>query len=123
MRFTRTAAIVCALIGYGTAAIAAAPQMDGQLPMYPAGKLDPKEASLTPDAIAHGVPLVLLTQDPVTTVTTWYGSQLPKSCTRQDGSGGTKFACPGGTIVVYAKSGQTQIALLPPSSSDKAIER
>jgi hypothetical protein len=114
MRFTLTMAVLCALVGYGTAATAAAPQMDGQLPMYPAGKLDPKEASLTPDAIAHGVPLVLLTQDPLTTVTGWYAGQIPKSCSRQDASGGTKFACPGGSIMVYAKGGQTQIALIPP---------
>ncbi len=114
MRFTLTVAVFCALVGYGTAAIAAAPQMDGQLPMYPGGKLDPKESSLTPDAIAHGVPLVLLTQDPPTTVTNWYVQQVAKSCARQDASGATKFACPGGSIMIYAKSGQTQIALIPP---------
>jgi hypothetical protein len=114
MRSMFTAAVFFALLATGTAALAAATQMDGQLPMYPAGKLDPRETSLTPAAIAHGVPLVLLTQDPVTTVTGWYASEVPKSCARQDASGTTKFACPGGSIMIYAKSGQTQIALIPP---------
>jgi hypothetical protein len=95
-------------------AFAADVQMDGKLPMYPHGKLDPKEASLTADAIARGVPLVLLTADSVATVDGWYAAHVAKACTRQTANGGVKFACPDGSIMVYAHDGQTQVALIPP---------
>jgi hypothetical protein len=95
-------------------AFAADYQLDGQLPMYPPGKLDPKESSVTPAAMAHGGPLVLLTADSVATTNAWYALHVPKTCTRQDAAQGTKFACPGGSIMVYARAGQTQIALIPP---------
>ncbi len=95
-------------------AFAADYQTDGKLPMYPHGKLDPKESSLTADAIAHGVPLVLLTADSVATVDGWYGAHVSKACTRQTANGGVKFACPDGSIMVYAHDGQTQVALIPP---------
>jgi hypothetical protein len=109
-----------AAIAACTAFLAAAPvfaagiQLDGRLPMYPNGKLDPKESSLTPAAIAHGVPLVLLTADSVRVVDAWYGSHAPKACTRQEAGGGLKYACPGGSIMIYAHGGQTQVALVPP---------
>jgi hypothetical protein len=41
-------------------------------------------------------------------------SHTAKACHRQDAPGGTKFACPGGSIMLYAKDGKTQIALIPP---------
>ncbi len=82
--------------------------------MYPGAKLDAKESSLTPDAIAHGVPLVVLTADPVSKVDAWYATNAPKTCSRQQASGGVKYACPGGSIMIYAHQGQTQIALIPP---------
>jgi predicted secreted protein len=95
-------------------AFAADYQLDGQLPMYPHGKLDTKESSVTPAAIAHGVPVVLLTADSVATTNAWYASHVAKTCSRQDAAQGTKFACPGGSIMIYAHAGQTQIALVPP---------
>ena len=81
--------------------------------MYPQGKLDAKEASLTPGAIAQGVPAVLLTSDSVGTVDKWYAAHVPHSCERQAAKGGIKFAC-SGSIMVYQHDGQTQIALIPP---------
>ena len=113
MKLIRSA-IVLATIFAATPAFAADPQLDGQLPMYPNGVLDSKESSMTPAAIAHGAPLVLLTSDSVGTVDAWYASHAAKACQRQDASGATKFACPGGSIMVYAKDGKTQIALIPP---------
>jgi hypothetical protein len=108
------AALCAALAAIAAPVFAADYQLDGQLPMYPHGKLDPKEASLTPAAIAHGVPLVLLTSDSVHEVDAWYGSHAPKACTRQEASGGVKFACPGGSIMIYEHDGRTQIAFVPP---------
>jgi hypothetical protein len=117
MKHVLLPAALCAAIA-ATVSHAPAPaaeyQLDGQLPMYPHGKLDAKEASLTPAAIAHGVPLVLLTSDPVHDVDAWYASHAPKGCTRREASGGIKFACPGGSIMIYAHAGQTQIAFVPP---------
>lgn len=78
--------------------------------MYPHGAFDAKESNLTPAAIAHGSPLVLLTSDSVGTVNSRYAAHA-SACHRQDASGATKFACPGGSIMVYAKDGKTQIAL------------
>src|ERR1700689_5293751 len=98
---------VCAAFLTAAPSLAAGVQLDGRLPMYPNGKLDPKESSLTPAAIAHGVPLVLLTADSVRVVDGWYGSHVPKACTRQEASGGLKYACPGGSIMIYAHAGQT----------------
>jgi hypothetical protein len=88
-------------------------QRDGQLPMYPGAKLDAKESSVTPDAIAHGVPIVVLTSDPVKKVDAWYLGHA-KECKRQEAQGGVKYACPGGSIMIYLHEGQTQIALIPP---------
>ncbi len=111
---TLLSAAALAAILVAQPAFAADYQTDGKLPMYPHGKLDPKESSLTADAIAHGVPLVLLTDDSVATVDGWYAAHVAKSCTRQAANGGGKFACPGGSIMVYAHDGQTQVALIPP---------
>jgi hypothetical protein len=116
MTITKTLLSPAALAAFliGPAVSAADYQTDGKLPMYPHGKLDPKESSLTADAIAHGVPLVLLTADSVATVDGWYGAHVAKACTRQIANGGVKFACPDGSIMVYAHDGRTQVALIPP---------
>jgi hypothetical protein len=103
-----------AIVAAASPVLAAEYTLDGQLPMYPHGQLDAKESSLTPAAIAHGVPLVLLTSDGIDVVDAWYGGHLPKACTRQQASGGLKYACPGGSIMVYPHAGKTQIALIPP---------
>lgn len=88
---------------------ASAFQLNGTLPMYPPGHaMNEMPAS----AIAAGVPLVLETTDSVQTVDTWYTSNAPKSCIRSAQTGGVKYQCPGGAIMIYAK-GSTQIAFVP----------
>ncbi len=102
----------CAALACSLPVAALAAQMNGQLPMYPNAKLDPKESSLTPAAIAHGVPLVLLSNDSVRTVDHWYSSHVPKGCARQETHGAFKYACPTGSIMIYTHGG-TQIAFVP----------
>ena len=89
---------------------ASAAQLNGQLPMYPHGhNMNAMPASV----IAAGVPMVLETADPVSAVDTWYTSNAPKACTRTAQSGGIKYACPSGSIMIYAHGGKTQIAFVP----------
>ena len=116
MTMKNSLAAITACAAFLTAApiLAAGTQLDGQLPMYPNGKLDAKESSVTPAAIAHGVPLVLLTADSVRVVDAWYGSHAPKACTRQEANAAINYACAGGSIMIYAHGGQTQVALIPP---------
>jgi hypothetical protein len=102
----------CAALASAGPAFADTIQMNGKLPMYPHATLDPKEASLTPEVIAQGAPLVILTDDSVAKVDGWYKSHAPKECTRQEASTGVKYACPTGSIMIYSK-GQTQIAFVP----------
>jgi hypothetical protein len=88
---------------------ASAFQLDGKLPMYPNGhNMNDMPAS----AVAMGVPLVLKTSDSIATVDAWYASNAPKPCVRSAQSGGVKYQCPGGSIMIYAKDA-TQIALVP----------
>ena len=105
---------VSAAIAVAAPAFAEGYQLDGQLPMYPHGALDSRESSLTPAAIAQGVPLVLLTSDSVQTVVAWYTPRVPKTCSKQVASGAVKLACPGGSIMIYVHDGKTQVALIPP---------
>ena len=88
---------------------ASAFQLDGKLPMYPHSR---NMNSMPASVIAMGVPLVLETADSVSTVDAWYTSNAPKSCARSAQSGGVKYQCPGGSIMIYAK-GMTQIAFVP----------
>ena len=84
-------------------------RVDGKLPMYPnARNMNDMPAA----AIAMGVPLVLETADSVPRVDAWYTSNAPKSCTRSAQSGGVRYQCAGGSIMIYAK-GATQIAFVP----------
>jgi hypothetical protein len=112
MRNIIVALATIAALGLPVAATAAPAAFDGKLPMYPNGTLDPREASITPAALAQGVPVVELTSDSVATVDRWYAAHT-KSCTRQAASGGFKYACAGGSIMIYNHSG-TQIAFVPP---------
>ncbi len=94
---------------------AAAVQSNGKLPMYPRGRnLNEMPAS----AVERGVPMVLETGDSVQTVDAWYKANAPKSCARSTASQGVKYACPSGSIMIYAHAGKTQIAFVPtmPSS-------
>jgi hypothetical protein len=86
-----------------------AQQLDGKLLMYPGGhNLNDMPAS----AIAAGVPLVMETGDSVDTVDAWYMSNS-KSCARSAQSGGVKYQCDGGSIMIYDHAGKTQVALVP----------
>jgi hypothetical protein len=99
-------------------AAAPAARTNGKLPMYPRGRnLNDMPAS----AVAMGVPMVLETSDSVQTVDAWYKSNAPRSCARSTASQGVKYACPSGSIMIYAHAGKTQIAFVPtmPSSTGR----
>jgi hypothetical protein len=86
-----------------------AQQLDGKLLMYPGGhNLNDMPAS----AVTAGVPLVLETGDSVDKVDAWYTANA-KSCTRSAQSGGVKYQCDGGSIMIYDHAGKTQVALVP----------
>ncbi|MEO6967328.1 MAG: hypothetical protein ABI132_02575 [Rhodanobacteraceae bacterium] len=105
--------IALALAGALVCAAASAMQFDGKLPMYPRGhNMNDMPAS----AIAMGVPMVLETTDAVHLVDLWYTSNA-KSCTRSAASGGVKYQCPSGSIMIYAHGGNTQIAFVPAMAS------
>ena len=89
---------------------AMAAQSNGKLPMYPHAK---NMNDMPAGVIAAGVPMVLETADAVATVDTWYTGNAPKACTRSAQSGGIKYACPSGSIMIYAHGGKTQIAFVP----------
>ncbi|HEY1435155.1 MAG TPA: hypothetical protein VGG65_07255 [Thermoanaerobaculia bacterium] len=91
------------------AASASNAKSDGGLPIYPRGRnLKDTPAS----AVAKGVPMVLETSDSVATVDDWYKSNT-HGCTRTTASQGVKYACPTGSIMIYAHDGKTQIAFVP----------
>lgn len=84
--------------------------MNGQLPLYPRGhNMNDMPAS----AIAMGVPMVLETTDAVHVVDLWFASNASKSCARSEASGALKYACPGGSIMIYVHGDKTQIAYVP----------
>lgn len=86
-----------------------AQQLDGKLPIYPRGH---DMSDMPAAAISAGVPLVVETSDSVDVVDGWYASNA-KSCTRTAQSGGVKFQCPGGSIMIYVHDAKTQVALVP----------
>ncbi len=101
--------IAVAVAGALVCATAFAVDFDGKLPMYPRGhNMNDMPAS----AIAMGVPMVLETTDAVHLVDLWYTSNA-KSCTRSAASGGVKYQCATGSIMIYAHGATTQIALVP----------
>jgi hypothetical protein len=86
-----------------------AQQLDGKLLMYPGGR---NLNDMPSSAIAAGVPLVLETGDSVSTVDAWYTVNA-KACARSAQSGGVKYQCDGGSIMIYDHAGKTQVALVP----------
>jgi hypothetical protein len=101
--FAATALVVCLS--------AAAADMNGQLPMYPHARNVNGSMSKAPPGMT-GL-MVLESDDAVNTVDAWYAANAPKSCARSSASGGTKFACRAGSIMIYAHGGKTQIAYVP----------
>ena len=96
--------------GGGSSKPSASVRMDGKLPMYPhARNLNDIPASV----IERGAPMVLETADSVTTVDAWYKTNASKPCTRSAADQGVKYACPGGSIMIYGHEGKTQIAFVP----------
>ena len=90
-------------------ATASALELDGQLPMYPAGH---NLSDMPASAVAKGVPLVLETADAVPKVDQWYSANA-KACTRSAQDKGVKYQCPTGSIMIYEHGGKTQVALVP----------
>lgn len=102
--------ITLALAGTLICTAASAASMNGKLPMYPNGHN--MNSDIPASAIARGVPMVLETADSVTTVDHWYSANA-KSCARTSASGGVKYACASGSIMIYPHEGKTQIAFVP----------
>jgi hypothetical protein len=91
--------------------VAFAAPANGQLPLYPNGhNMNADMPSLPP---GMSVPMVLETGDAVQTVDKWYTTNAPKACARTTASAGVKYACPSGSIMIYAHGGKTQIAFVP----------
>jgi len=86
-----------------------AQQFDGKLPMYPGAR---NLSDLPAAAVKAGVPMVTETSDSVDVVDGWYKSNA-QACTRSAQSGGVKFQCAGGSIMIYLHEGKTQIAFVP----------
>ena len=105
-RFIQPAVVALAAL---VASVAMAQQFDGKLPMYPGGH---NLSDMPAAAVKAGVPLVAETGDSVDAVDAWYKANAP-SCTRSAQSGGVKFQCAGGSIMIYQKAGKTQIAFVP----------
>lgn len=84
--------------------------MNGSLPLYPNGRNMNTDMSVPPPGT--GAPMVLATADSVPKVDAWYAANAPKGCARTTASGAVKYACPGGSIMIYDKGG-TQIAFVP----------
>lgn len=106
---TASAAVMAAL--FATAPAYAADR-DGSLPLYPHGTVAAGMGSIPTSALAQGVPYQQSTADSVGTVDAWYKSNAPKSCTRLAASGGVRYTCPGGTIVIQNHNG-TLISFVP----------
>jgi hypothetical protein len=97
--------------------VASAPADDGSLPMYPGSRNTNRE--MPASAVAKGVPVVLETGDSAATVDAWYRSHTSGSCERIAVERAVKYACPIGSIMIYAHEGKTQIALVPAMPSGK----
>jgi hypothetical protein len=105
----KTVCISLLLASTAACLTASAQPLDGKLPIYPNAH---NLSDMPPSAISAGVPMVVDTSDSVETVDGWYSSNT-KSCTRTAQSGGIKFQCPGGSIMIYAHGAKTQVAFVP----------
>jgi len=103
IQFSILAAGLCVVSG------AIAQQFNGKLPMYPSAR---SLSDVPASAVKAGVPLVTETSDSVDAVDAWYKTNA-QSCARTAQSGSVKFQCAGGSIMIYAHQGKTQIAFVP----------
>jgi hypothetical protein len=108
--FAVVASATLNLILLTQAALAA--QHDGQLLMYPRGAPAHGMESIPQGALAQGVPYQQTTADSVHVVDLWYKSNAPKECSRMEASGGVRYKCPGGYIVIQ-QHGATLISYVP----------
>ncbi len=92
--------------------LAVAAGHDGTLLLYPRGAPAPGMGVIPANALAQGVPYQQTTSDSVEAVDRWYQTNTPKSCSRMSASGGVKYTCPGGAIVIQNHGG-TIISFLP----------
>jgi hypothetical protein len=104
---------ICAALALTAGALfgssAMAQQFDGKLPLYPGGR---NLSEMPAAAVKAGVPMVSETGDSVDVVDAWYKTNA-QSCARSAQSSGVKYQCAGGSIMIYAHEGKTQIALVP----------
>ncbi len=107
-----TAAALIGIAALTSSLPAVAADHDGQLPLYPQGKPAAGMSDLPSNALAQGVPYQQSTTDSVQTVDQWYKANAPKSCTRMAASGGVRYSCPGGYIVIQTHGG-TLISFVP----------
>jgi hypothetical protein len=114
MKHPMSVATVLAFVAATFAQPALAAGKDGTLLLYPHGA-PVAGMSMPANALAQGVPYQLTTADSVDTVDRWYASNAPKSCSRMAASGGVRYKCPGGTIVIQSH-GQTLISFVPSMS-------
>ena len=110
-KYTAIAAIsAMASMLIGQPAFAA--ERDGSLPLYPHGTPAHGTESIPQSALAQGVPYQQTTPDSVATVDGWYRTNASKECARTAASGGVRYACPGGYIVIQDHGG-TIISFVP----------
>jgi hypothetical protein len=100
-------AILAAAITWSAGALAQ--QFDGKLPLYPHAK---NMNDMPAAALSAGVPMVMETSDSVDTVDSWYRTNSAV-CARTAQSGGVKYQCQTGSIMIYPHQGKTQIAFVP----------
>jgi hypothetical protein len=86
-------------------------QTDGALPLYPRGHA---LENIPPNAMRAGVPFNQTTSDSVDVVDLWFKSNLPKDCSKLAASGGVRWSCPAGYIVIQKHNG-TFISYIPSS--------
>ena len=103
-----SAAFACILLAQPVLAA----EHDGQLPLYPHGVTAHGMESIPANALAQGVPYQQTTTDSVNAVDAWFRSNLPKSCSRAEASGGVRYKCPGGSIVIQDHGG-TIVSYIP----------
>lgn len=113
MKTSNAIAAASALAFLLVATPALAVSSDGSLPLYPHGQPAHGMDSIPANALAQGVPYQQTTSDSVQTVDAWYRTNAPKACSRMEASGGVRYSCPGGFIVIQNHDG-TIISFVPP---------
>lgn len=109
--YVASAAFALTLLVQPVLAKASDIQTDGALPLYPRGRA---VENIPPSAMRAGVPFNQTTNDSVQSVDLWFKSHLPKDCSRLATSGGVRWSCAAGYIVIQKRNG-TFISYIPGS--------